>query len=53
MEDKTRVGSVYYNRGVVYGIITVEAIRKAQEKFGKGKALTGEQALGLREPQPG
>jgi hypothetical protein len=43
MEDKTRVGSVYYNRGVVYGIITVEAIRKAQEKYGKGKALTGEQ----------
>ena len=25
------------------GIITVEAIRKAQEKFGKGKAMTGEQ----------
>lgn len=43
MEDKTRVGSVYYNRGVVHGIITVEAIRKAQEKYGKGKALTGEQ----------
>ncbi|MDD3329115.1 MAG: ABC transporter substrate-binding protein, partial [Zoogloea sp.] len=32
MEDKARVGSVYYNRGVVHGIITVEAIRKAQEK---------------------
>ena len=43
MEDKARVGSVYYNRGVVHGIITVEAIRKAQEKYGKGKALTGEQ----------
>ena len=43
MEDKTRIGSVYYNRGVVHGIITVEAIRKAQEKYGKGKALTGEQ----------
>ena len=43
MEDKSRVGGVYYNRGVVSGIITVEAIRKAQEKFGKGKALTGEQ----------
>jgi len=43
MEDKTRIGSVYYNRGVVHGIITVEGIRKAQEKFGKGKALTGEQ----------
>ena len=43
MEDKGRIGSVYYNRGVVHGLITVEAIRKAQEKFGKGKALTGEQ----------
>ena len=43
MEDKARVGSVYYNRGVVHGIITVEGIRKAQEKFGKGKSLTGEQ----------
>jgi branched-chain amino acid transport system substrate-binding protein len=42
MEDKTRVGSIYYNRGVVYGIITVEAIRKAQEKYGK-KTLSGEQ----------
>ncbi len=43
MEDKSRVGSVYYNRGVVHGIVTVEAIRKAQEKFGKGKPITGEQ----------
>ncbi len=43
MEDKSRVGSIYYNRGVVHGIITVEAIRKAQEKFGKGKPITGEQ----------
>jgi branched-chain amino acid transport system substrate-binding protein len=42
MEDKSRVGSIYYNRGVVYGIITVEAIRKAQEKYGK-KTLSGEQ----------
>ncbi|MBI4755873.1 MAG: ABC transporter substrate-binding protein [Betaproteobacteria bacterium] len=43
MEDKSRVGSIYYNRGVVHGIVTVEAIRKAQEKFGKGKPITGEQ----------
>ena len=43
MEDKSRVGSVYYNRGVVHGIIMVEAIRTAQEKYGKGKAMTGEQ----------
>ena len=43
MEDKTRVGSVYYNRGVVHGIITAEAVRAAQEKFGKGKPLNGDQ----------
>jgi len=42
MEDKTRIGSIYYNRGVVHGIVTVEAIRKAQEKYGK-KPLTGDQ----------
>ena len=43
MEDKSRIGSIYYNRGVLHGIITVEAIRNAQEKFGKGKPITGEQ----------
>jgi branched-chain amino acid transport system substrate-binding protein len=43
MEDKARIGSVYYNRGVVHGIIHVEAIRLAQEKFGKGKPINGEQ----------
>ena len=43
MEDKSRIGSVYYNRGVVHGIIHVEAIRLAQTKFGKGKTITGEQ----------
>ena len=42
MEDKSRIGSIYYNRGVVHGIITAEAIRKAQEKYGK-KPMTGEQ----------
>jgi branched-chain amino acid transport system substrate-binding protein len=42
MEDQTRIGSIYYNRGVVHGIITVEAIRTAQGKFGK-KPLTPEQ----------
>jgi branched-chain amino acid transport system substrate-binding protein len=42
MEDPSRVGSVYYNRGVVHGIITVEAIRTAQAKFGK-KPLNGDE----------
>jgi len=43
MDDRSRIGSVYYNRGVVFSIITSEAVRKAQERFGKGKSMTGEQ----------
>jgi branched-chain amino acid transport system substrate-binding protein len=43
MDDKSRIGSVYYNRGVVFGIITAEAVRVAQRRFGKGKPVTGEQ----------
>ncbi len=43
LEDKSRLGSIYHTRGVSYGIIIVEAIRKAQEKFGKGKVMTPEQ----------
>jgi branched-chain amino acid transport system substrate-binding protein len=43
LEDKTRIGSVYHMRGVTAGIMIVEGIRKAQEKFGKGKVMTGEQ----------
>ncbi len=42
--DPKRVGSVYYNRGVVHGIIYVEALRLAQEKFNKkGQPVTGEE----------
>jgi len=40
MEDTSRIGSIYYNRGVVHGIVTVEAIRTAQAKYGKGKPIT-------------
>jgi branched-chain amino acid transport system substrate-binding protein len=43
MEDKSRIGSVYYNRGVVFGIVTAEAVRLAQEHYGKGKPVTGAQ----------
>jgi branched-chain amino acid transport system substrate-binding protein len=42
MLDASRIGSVYYNRGIVHGVITAEAIRTAQERFGR-KPLTGEQ----------
>lgn len=42
LKKKELIGATYYNRGVVAGIITVESVRKAQEKYGK-KPLTGEQ----------
>ncbi|MNT33466.1 hypothetical protein D3C72_1693950 [compost metagenome] len=43
MQDKNKVGSVLYNRGVSAAVVTVEAVRVAQAKFGKGKPMTGEQ----------
>src|SRR5213593_290197 len=43
MEDPSRIGSIYHTRGIVAGILTTEGIRKAQERFGKGKPMTGEQ----------
>jgi len=43
LEDASRQGSIYHTRGVVYGMVIVEAIRKAQEKYGKGKVMTPEQ----------
>ena len=43
LSEKTRIGSTMYLRGIVAGVLTVEAMRNAQAKFGKGKVLTGEQ----------
>ena len=43
LQDATKIGTVLYNRGVSAAVLSVEAIRKAQEKYGKGKAMTGEQ----------
>lgn len=43
LDDKARIGSVVHMRGVTAGILMVEAIRKAQEKYGKGKPVTSEQ----------
>jgi branched-chain amino acid transport system substrate-binding protein len=43
LEDPTRQGNIYHTRGVVYGIIIVDAIRTAQGKYGKGKVMTPEQ----------
>ncbi len=43
LQDKSKIGSVLYNRGVSIAIVTVEAIRNAQAKYGKGKTISGEQ----------
>jgi branched-chain amino acid transport system substrate-binding protein len=42
LEDPKRFGTVYYNLGVVNGILNVEAVRVAQNKYGK-RPLTGEE----------
>ncbi|MGZ8252370.1 MAG: ABC transporter substrate-binding protein [Methylophilaceae bacterium] len=42
LQDSKRFGTVYYNLGVVNGILNVEAIKVAQAKFGK-RPLTGEE----------
>lgn len=41
MSDPAKVGTILYNRGVSAAVITVEAVRIAQDKFGKGKVMTG------------
>jgi branched-chain amino acid transport system substrate-binding protein len=43
LDDPARQGSIYHTRGVVYGILVVEALRRAQDKFGKGKVMTPDQ----------
>jgi branched-chain amino acid transport system substrate-binding protein len=40
---KDEVGSVLYMRGLISAMLGVEGVRKAQERFGKGKVMTGEQ----------
>jgi len=40
---KDEVGSVLYTRGVIIQMLGIEAVRRAQERFGKGKVMTGEQ----------
>ena len=40
---KEEVGSVLYMRGLLSAMLGVEGVRKAQERFGKGKVMTGEQ----------
>ncbi|MBC7435967.1 MAG: ABC transporter substrate-binding protein [Bdellovibrionales bacterium] len=40
---KEEVGQVLYLRGAMAAMLTVEGIRAAQERYGKGKVMTGEQ----------
>jgi branched-chain amino acid transport system substrate-binding protein len=40
---RDEVGSVLYTRGLIIQMMGVEAVRRAQERFGKGKVMTGEQ----------
>jgi len=41
---KEEVGQVLYMRGVSAAMLAIEGVRRAQERFGKGKVMTGEQA---------
>ncbi|MCU0932535.1 MAG: ABC transporter substrate-binding protein [Serpentinimonas sp.] len=41
---RDEVGQVLYMRGLISAMFAVEGVRAAQEKFGKGKVMTGEQA---------
>ncbi len=41
-KDKKDVGSVLYNRGMISAMLTVEAIKQAQSKYGK-RVVTGEE----------
>jgi branched-chain amino acid transport system substrate-binding protein len=41
---KEEVGQVLYMRGMMSAMFAVEGVRAAQDRFGKGKVMTGEQA---------
>ena len=41
---KEEVGQVLYMRGLTAAMLAVEGVKRAQERFGKGKVMTGEQA---------
>jgi branched-chain amino acid transport system substrate-binding protein len=40
---KEEVGTVLYMRGLMAALLSTEGVRRAQERFGKGKVVTGEQ----------
>ena len=41
-KDKKEIGSVLYNRGMISAMLTIEAIKQAQSKYGK-RVVTGEE----------
>ena len=40
---REQVGQVLYMRGVLSAMLGVEGVKRAQERYGKGKVMTGEQ----------
>jgi len=40
---KEEVGQVLYTRGLMAAMFSVEGVKRAQERYGKGKPMTGEQ----------
>lgn len=40
---REEVGDVLYMRGLISAMLAVEGVKRAQERFGKGKVMTGEQ----------
>ena len=40
---RDEVGSVLYTRGVLIQMLGIEAVRRAQERYGKGKVMTSEE----------
>jgi branched-chain amino acid transport system substrate-binding protein len=43
LSDKSKIGTILYNRGVSAAVASVEAIRAAQAKYGKGKPMNAEE----------
>lgn len=42
-KDASELGAMAHTRGMMISMLQVEAVRAAQEKFGKGKVMTSEQ----------
>jgi branched-chain amino acid transport system substrate-binding protein len=40
---KDEVGQVLYMRGLISAMLAVEGVKRAQERYGKGKVMSGEQ----------